>query len=87
VINRTYPEFWRRFNRLPVEIQLQTREAFRLFRHHPRQPSLRFKALKAHPNVYSVRIGLHYRAVALRSGDTVRWFWIGSHSDFDREFS
>jgi len=87
VINRTFPEFWRRLDRLPTEIQVQAREAFRVFRHVPHHPSLRFKPLKGHANAWSVRIGLHYRAVALRTGDTVRWFWIGSHADFDKEFS
>jgi len=87
VINRTFPEFWRRFNRLPAGIQAQAKEAFRVFRHNPHQPSLRFKPLKGHANAWSARIGLHYRAVALRTGNTLRWFWIGSHSDFDRDFS
>ncbi len=29
------------------------------------------------------RIGIHYRALALREGDTLLWFWIGSHADYD----
>jgi hypothetical protein len=87
VINRTFPEFWRRFDRLPAGIQAQARESFRVFRNNPHEPSLRFKPLKGHANAWLVGIGLHYRAVALRTGDTVRWFWIGSHADFDKEFS
>jgi hypothetical protein len=87
VINRTFPEFWRRFDRLPTEIQAQARAAFGLFQQSPHQPSLRFKPLKGHTNAWSVRIRLHYRAVALRTGDTVRWFWIGSHAEFDKDFS
>jgi hypothetical protein len=87
VINRTFPEFWRHYNNLSPEIQAQAREAFGLFRENPNQPSLRFKPLKGHGNAWSVRIGLHYRAVALRKGDTLRWFWIGSHAEFDKEFS
>jgi len=87
VIIRTFPEFWRRFNELPFEVQQQAREVFRAFRRNPRHPSLRFKPLKGNPSACSVRIGLRYRAVALRTGDTLRWFWIGSHADFDKEFS
>ena len=87
MINRTFPEFWRHFNLLPNDIQVQAKEAFLIFRHNPRHPSLRFKPLKGHANAWSIRIGLHYRAVALRTGETVRWFWIGSHSTFDKEFS
>jgi hypothetical protein len=33
--------------------------------------------------IYSARIGLDYRALAVVDGDTVIWFWIGSHADGD----
>ena len=33
--------------------------------------------------IYAVRIGIHWRAVGVRTGDTVVWYWIGSHSDYD----
>jgi hypothetical protein len=32
---------------------------------------------------WSVRVGLHYRALAIESGDDMVWFWIGSHADYD----
>ncbi len=87
MIHRTFPEFWQHYNHLPLEIQEQARHAFRLLRRDPALPSLRFKPLRGHANAWSVRIGLHYRAVALRTGDALRWFWIGSHAEFDKEFS
>jgi hypothetical protein len=87
VINRTFSEFWLHYEHLPVAIRAQAKKAFERFRHNPCLPSFRFKPLKGHTNVWSVRVGLHYRAVALRTGDTLRWFWIGSHAEFDREFS
>jgi hypothetical protein len=31
-----------------------------------------------------VRIGLGYRALGIRTGDEVVWFWIGSHADYDQ---
>ena len=85
--NRTVAEFWSLFEKLPAAVQEQARSTFERFRKNPNHPSLRFKPLKRYPSVYSVRIGLQYRAVALRSGDTLRWFWIGSHAEFDKEFS
>jgi hypothetical protein len=51
----------------------------------PAHPALRFKKLAGKDNVWTVRLGLHYRAAARRTGDTVEWFWIGSHSDFDQQ--
>jgi hypothetical protein len=32
----------------------------------------------------SVRISRGYRALGLRDGDLVTWFWIGSHTDYDK---
>jgi hypothetical protein len=34
-----------------------------------------------------VRVTLGYRAIGLLEGDTVTWFWIGSHDDYERFFS
>ena len=30
------------------------------------------------------RVGIGWRAVGVRDGDTMIWFWIGSHADYDR---
>jgi hypothetical protein len=50
----------------------------------PAHPSLRFKLVHPTRPIYSVRIGLDYRALGLREGDTMVWFWIGSHAEYDR---
>ena len=31
-----------------------------------------------------VRIGIHYRALAVKSDNEMAWFWIGSHAEYDR---
>jgi hypothetical protein len=33
--------------------------------------------------VYSVRVGIGWRALGLLEGDTVIWFWVGSHAEYD----
>jgi hypothetical protein len=30
-----------------------------------------------------VRVGLHYRALAVEDGDDLIWFWIGTHAQYD----
>jgi hypothetical protein len=40
-------------------------------------------AFSAWEPVYSVRVGLGYRAVGTLDGDVMIWFWIGSHADYD----
>ncbi len=69
----------------PTRSQELDREAARLT-YHPAvpQPGLRFKQVHADPLIYSVRVGMCYRAVGVRDGDTMIWYWIGSHADYDR---
>lgn len=57
---------------------------YALFRANPSHPSLRFKKVDNQENVYSVRIGLGYRALGVLSASSVTWFWIGSHDEYDR---
>ncbi len=33
---------------------------------------------------WSVRVGLHYRAVAVEVLGGLLWFWIGSHEDYNK---
>jgi hypothetical protein len=34
--------------------------------------------------LWSVRVGLHYRALAVEEGSDLVWVWIGSHAEYDR---
>jgi hypothetical protein len=45
---------------------------------------LQFKKLEGEDATYSARIGLGYRAPAAMKKDGIVWFWIGSHSEYDR---
>ncbi|WP_307877504.1 MULTISPECIES: hypothetical protein [unclassified Rhizobium] len=44
-------------------------------------PSLHFKKVG---NLWSARVGLSWRALAAQDGQTIIWFWIGSHTDYDK---
>lgn len=83
----TTRNFWRMFDALPLDVQARARTAFELWRHDASHPSLQFKRVDSEQPIYSVRIGLHYRALGLLRGDTVNWFWIGSHDAYDRLLS
>ena len=88
--NQRTREFKRLFARLPSHVQQQARAAYQLFRENPHHPSLNFERLVAHSErhgtLYSTRIGRCYRAVARRDGDTLKWFFIGSHEDYNTFF-
>ncbi len=78
------PRFWKIYAGLPEHVLRQARFAYRLCRENPQHPGLRFKKVHAMQPIYSVRIGLGYRAVGSLEGDTIIWFWIGSHAVYDR---
>jgi mRNA-degrading endonuclease RelE of RelBE toxin-antitoxin system len=84
VESRTTRRFWRSFGGLAPDVQRDAKRAYRIFQENPGHPGLQFKKLEGHEDVYSVRIGLGYRALAVVKGDRVVWFWIGSHDDYDR---
>jgi hypothetical protein len=75
------------FAELPESVQRQANDAYRLFQANPSHPSLSFKQVSPRSPVYSVRIGLHYRALAIRKSDSLLWFRIGSHADYDKLLS
>lgn len=77
-------EFRKCLRTLPHDARRQAFGAYRLFKRNPFHPSLQFKAVSRTPLIYSVRIGLHYRALGNREADDlIVWFWIGSHADYD----
>jgi hypothetical protein len=80
----TTRDFWTAFAALPPEIKTRAKVVYHLWRHNPRHPSLQFKKTG---NVWSVRIGGGYRALALPEEDTFYWFWIGMHDEYERLLS
>lgn len=85
MISRATPDFWACFGRLPANVQANARAAYALWSMNPRHPSLHFKPVpSAQEDVWSVRIGIHGRALGVREGDAMIRFWIGSHADYDK---
>jgi len=75
------------FAQLPDEAKQQARMAYRQFKNDPFYPGLHFKKVHAAESLWSVRVGLHYRAVGIMGGDTIYWVWIGSHAEYDKFLS
>ncbi len=82
--SQTLPQFWKQYYKLPQEVRRRAVKAYRLWRDHPNLPGLQFKHVGNRRPVYSVRISDSYRAVGLLQGDTVYWFWIGAHDEYER---
>ena len=75
------PEFWFHYRQLPDEIRDLADKNFGLLMADPRHPSLHFKKIG---ELWTARVGLHYRAVGLDDVDGVHWFWIGTHAEYDQ---
>ncbi|MGB0561447.1 MAG: hypothetical protein ACPGVO_06550 [Spirulinaceae cyanobacterium] len=77
--------FTARFAKLPERVKQTARKNYQLWRENPQHPSLECKRLKTKTAAYSVRVGMGWRAVGVKKGtDTMVWFWIGSHSEYDQ---
>ena len=84
MISHTTMRFRKAYEELPAEIRKQARQAYKLFLKNPHHPSLRFKSIHSTQPIFSVRIGLNYRAIGVRDDEDMVWYWIGSHAEYDK---
>jgi hypothetical protein len=74
-------EFCASYEALPPAVRKLADANYALLKRDPRHPSLHFKRVGRY---WSVRVGLHDRALARETGGDMLWFWIGSHADYGR---
>ncbi len=78
------PEFRRLYRELLSDVRKRAQRAYSIWRENPRHPSLHFKRVSDTDPVYSVRIDANYRALGVIRKDTIIWFWIGVHAEYER---
>ncbi|MBI3987146.1 MAG: hypothetical protein HY343_09510 [Lentisphaerae bacterium] len=83
MISETTEEFRKQMRGLPEAVRALARQTYRRWQANPRHPSLQFKRIHLREPIYSVRIGIHWRAVCVLEHGTAIWFWIGSHAAYD----
>jgi hypothetical protein len=81
VKHRASLRFWKCYKALPKEVQELANRCYAQLKADPAHPSLHYKKIGS---LWSVRVGLHYRALAAEANQDRAWFWIGSHADYDR---
>lgn len=76
-------DFWTCYEALPLQVRSQADKSFELLKANPKHPSLQLKPVG---RFWSARVGLSWRALAVKDPETetLVWFWIGSHADYDR---
>ena len=80
----TTERFRNQYARAPEIVRRKIREAHTLWVNNPAHPSLRFKKVHDTLPVYSARVDLDWRAIGTLQGDTVIWFWVGPHDEYDK---
>jgi len=77
-------QFLTHYRVLPEHVREQARQAYTLFMRDPHHPSLRFRRVHPTRPIFSARVGVDYRVLGIRDGNDIFWYWIGSHSEYDR---
>lgn len=80
--SRGTPEFWELYHGLPASVRTTAQKTYRLWRGDALHPSLHFKKISG--GKWSIRVGIHYRAVGKFEGNGFAWGWIGTHAEYDR---
>lgn len=73
--------FWTAYRSLPQDTRTLADKNFALLKEDSRHPSLHLKHIG---ELWSVRVGNHYRALGLEVPDGIQWIWIGTHADYDK---
>jgi hypothetical protein len=82
--SRATGRFWRQYRQLPQEVQQLARKTYQLWRENPSHPALHYKKLHGTGERFSVRVGIHYRALGQTVPGGVEWVWIGTHAEYDQ---
>jgi len=80
-MHRATSRFWTCFERLPAGVRSVARQTFELLQQNPAHPSLHFKKVG---ELWSARVGIGYRALAVKDDEGFVWVWIGTHAEYDR---
>ena len=78
------PRFWELYNQLPRQEQQRARKAYQIWKTNPNASGLRFKRVGDKEPIYSARVSKVYRVLGILEGDTIIWFWIGRHDEYER---
>ncbi len=73
--------FWALYRGLPPQIRKAAAKQYRLWMEDPHHPSVQFKKVR---NYWSARVTDDYRALGVMQGESVIWFWIGTHDDYEQ---
>jgi hypothetical protein len=81
VSNHTTARFREMRDRLPEQVRRSAYAAFDIFKTNPDHPGLNFRKVG---RFWGISFANGYRALAVKDGEDLIWFFIGSHADYDK---
>ncbi len=84
MISHLTEDFIVAFRNLPSPVKKQALKAYRLWKADSNHPSLQFKPVSRSGKTFSVRVSASWRALGFRQADSIYWYWIGSHAEYDK---
>ena len=87
MISHTTKRFRKLYSNLPNEIKKLSKKSFSQFDKDPHHPGLNFKKVHSKRQIYAVRISRNYRSLGILKDNDIIWFWIGSHTDYEKKLN
>ena len=83
--HRATAAFWYEYRKLLPDIQRRAGKQFSLLKSDPQHRSLQFKKIgdRQGLEIWSARVTLSFRALAIKRDYGFLWFWIGNHETYE----
>ena len=83
--HRAETDFWQAYEALPQDVSSRADKQFSLLQDNPQHPSVQFKKIgeRRGQEIWSARVTLNFRALAIKRPYGYLWFWIGDHNTYD----
>jgi len=83
--HRATAAFWQHYRKLAPQVQRRADKQFSYLKTHAQHPSLQFKKIgeRGGDEIWSARVTLNYRALAVKRPYGFLWFWIGEHETYE----
>jgi hypothetical protein len=87
--HRATVSFWKTYHALAPEVQQRANKQFSYLKAEPQHRSLQFKKIgeRGADEIWSARVTLNYRALAVKRSYGFLWFWIGDHESYENLLS
>ncbi len=80
-INDRFKKAYKKLSKSEKEL---AKKQYKLFKENPYHPSLHFKRVHSNMPIYSVRVDRNIRVIGVLKDNSIIWFWIGNHSEYEK---